>query len=122
MSFTFKNSVNKPVTARLETDRYINDNLAILVFETEPDEYDDGYYCNLTTNFGEVLESPDMFYLDTNMAPADLINVLEKDGLFTYTGRRPSQKLRRLRFLNNYIRYRSRLRLSQSHLRCPSAD
>ena len=43
MSFTFKNSVNKPVTARLETDRYINDNLAILVFETEPDEYDDGY-------------------------------------------------------------------------------
>ena len=91
MSFTFKNSVNKPVTARLETDRYINDNLAILVFETEPDEYDDGYYCNLTTNFGEVLESPDMFYLDTNKAPADLINVLEKDGLFTYTGRiRPS--------------------------------
>lgn len=87
MSFTFKNSVNKPVTARLETDRYINDNLAILVFETEPDEYDDGYYCDLTTNFGEVLESPDMFYLDTNKAPADLINVLEKDGLFTYTGR-----------------------------------
>ena len=48
MSFTFKNSVNKPVTARLETDRYINDNLAILVFETKPEEYDDGYYCNLT--------------------------------------------------------------------------
>ena len=91
MSFTFKNSVNQPVTADLKTDRYINDNLAILVFETEPEEYDDGYYCDLTTNFGETLESPDMFYLDTNNAPANLIYVLEKDGLFTYTGRiRPS--------------------------------
>lgn len=85
MSFTFKNSVNQPVTARLETNRYINDNLAIMVFETEPDEYDDGYYCDLTTNFAETLESPDMFYLDTNNAPADLINVLENDGLFTRT-------------------------------------
>lgn len=91
MSFTFKNSVNQPVTADLKTDRYINDNLAILVFETEPEEYDDGYYCDLTTNFGEPLESPDMFYLDTNKAPANLIYVLEKNGLFTYTGRiRPS--------------------------------
>jgi len=85
MSFTFKNSVNQPVTADLKTDRYINSNLAILVFETEPEEYDDGYYCDLTTNFAETLESPDMFYLDTNKAPADLINVLEKDGLFTRT-------------------------------------
>ena len=86
MSFTFKNSVNKPVTARLETNRYINDNLAIMVFETKPKEYDDGYYCDLTTNFAEPLENPDMFYLDTNKAPADLINVLEKNGLFTRTG------------------------------------
>lgn len=85
MSFTFKNSVNEPVTARLETNRYINDNLAIMVFETEPDEYDDGYYCDLTTNFAETLESPDMFYLDTNNAPKDLIDVLEKDGLFIRT-------------------------------------
>ena len=39
----------------------------------------------------ETLESPDMFYLDTNNAPANLIYVLEKNGLFTYTGRiRPS--------------------------------
>ena len=85
MSFTFKNSVNQPVTARLETNRYINDNLAIMVFETEPEEYDDGYYCDLTTNFAEALESPDMFYLDTNNAPSNLIDVLEKDGLFTRT-------------------------------------
>lgn len=85
MSFTFKNSVNEPVTARLETNLYINDNLAIMVFETEPDEYDDGYYCDLTTNFAETLESPDMFYLDTNNAPKDLIDVLEKDGLFIRT-------------------------------------
>jgi len=41
MSFTFTNSVNQPVTADLKTDRYINDNLAILVFETKPEEYDD---------------------------------------------------------------------------------
>lgn len=86
MSFTFTNSVNETITAELKTNRYINDNLAIMVFETEPEEYDDGYYCDLTTNFTETLESPDMFYLDTNNAPSNLINVLEKDGLFTRTG------------------------------------
>lgn len=50
MSFTFKNSVNQPVTADLKTDRYINDNLAILVFETKPEEYDDGYATSLPTS------------------------------------------------------------------------
>lgn len=86
MSFTFTNSVKEPITAELEATRYINDNLGIVVLTTEPDEYGDRYYCDLTTNFGEPLESPDMFYLDTNNAPDNLINVLEKDGLFTRTG------------------------------------
>ena len=91
MSFTFKNSFNKSITANLKPERYLNDNLAIMVFETEPDEYDDGYYCDLTTNFGNSLERPDMFYLDTNNAPKNLIAVLEKDGIFTRTGNvRPS--------------------------------
>lgn len=85
MSFTFTNSVNETITAELEATRYINDNLGILVLTTEPDEYGDRYYCDLTTNFAETLESPDMFYLDTNKAPADLINVLETNGLFTRT-------------------------------------
>lgn len=76
MSFMFTNSVKEPITAELEATRYINDNLGIVVLTTEPDEYDDGYYCDLTTNFGEVLESPDMFYLDTNNVPANLIYVL----------------------------------------------
>ena len=75
MSFTFKNSVNETITAELEATRYINDNLGILVLTTEPDEYGDRYYCDLTTNFAETLESPDMFYLDTNNAPANLIYV-----------------------------------------------
>lgn len=86
MSFTFTNSVNETITAELKPNRYINDNLAIMVFETEPEEYDDGYYCDLTTNFAESLEHPDMFYLDTNNAPENLITVLEKDGLFIRTG------------------------------------
>lgn len=91
MSFTFKNSVNETITAELEATRYINDNLGILVLTTEPDEYSDRYYCDLTTNFAETLESPDMFYLDTNNAPANLIYVLKTNELFTYTGRiRPS--------------------------------
>lgn len=91
MSFTFKNSVNETITAELEATRYINDNLGIVVLTTKPDEYGDRYYCDLTTNFAETLESPDIFYLDTNNTPANLIYVLEKDGLFTYTGRiRPS--------------------------------
>lgn len=86
MPFTFKNSVKETITAELEATRYINDNLGIVVLTTEPDEYGDCYYCDLTTNFAESLEHPDMFYLDTNNTPDDLINVLEKDGLFTRTG------------------------------------
>lgn len=86
MSFTFKNSVKEPITAELEATRYNNDNLGIIVLTTEPDEYGDRYYCDLTTNFAETLESPDMFYLDTNNAPENLITVLEKDGLFIRTG------------------------------------
>jgi len=86
MPFTFKNSVNETITAELEATRYI-----IIILTTEPDEYSDRYYCDLTTNFAETLESPDMFYLDTNNAPSNLIYVLETNGLFTYTGRiRPS--------------------------------
>lgn len=86
MPFTFKNSFNDSITVTLEPNRYLNDNLAIMVIETEPDDYDDGYYCDLTTNFEYVLEHPDMFYLDTNNAPKNLIAILEKEGIFIRTG------------------------------------
>lgn len=87
MSFTFKNSFNESITINLKPERYLNDNLAIMVFETEPEDiYDDSYYCDLTTNFSEQLKNPDLFYLDTNNVPYNLIAVLEKNGIFTYTG------------------------------------
>ena len=55
MSFTFTNSVKETITAELEATRYINDNLGIVVLTTEPDEYGDRYYCDLTTNFAETV-------------------------------------------------------------------
>lgn len=86
MLFTFTNSVKETITAELEATRYINDNLGIVVLTTEPDEYGDRYYCDLTTNVAPVLPEKDMFYLDTNNAPQNLLDVTFKKGLYIYTG------------------------------------
>lgn len=81
MKFEFKDVVGDKEVVELKLFQYSNnDNTAIMLFTTDGEEY-----CPLSVNIVNHCAA-ELFTLDANNAPKDLIKVLHEEGIFDYTG------------------------------------